>query len=189
MSNAIEKISVAEERMREQWGISAYDYSLRNQHVDLQDLLVVITQQRASAIEAEVEPLKDIITRRNDRLTKEGVVLQKLTELQALYTEDTTTMQISLSGTTNTLSLEEFWGILAEYGHEGGSGSTLKLSKSECEGLVTRCKNAIDEKNNAAQSDMTRLQAVVDRRDESYTTATSLMTSVSDTRAALIKQL
>ena len=33
---------------------------------------------------------------------------------------------------------------------------------------------------------MSRLQSLVDRRDESYSTATNLMTSISDTRSNLM---
>jgi hypothetical protein len=36
---------------------------------------------------------------------------------------------------------------------------------------------------------MSRLQSLVDRRDESYSTATNLMTHVSDTRSNLIRNL
>ena len=36
---------------------------------------------------------------------------------------------------------------------------------------------------------MTRLQSLVDRRDESFTTATTLMTNVSDTRDNAIKNM
>ncbi len=43
--------------------------------------------------------------------------------------------------------------------------------------------------NNEAQTDMTRLQSLVDRRDESYSTATNLMASISDTRANVIRNM
>ena len=36
---------------------------------------------------------------------------------------------------------------------------------------------------------MTRLQSLVDKRDESYSTATSLMQEVGDTRANTIKNM
>jgi hypothetical protein len=42
---------------------------------------------------------------------------------------------------------------------------------------------------NEAQTDMTRLQSLVDRRDESYSTATNLMTSISDTRSNVIRNM
>ena len=47
----------------------------------------------------------------------------------------------------------------------------------------------IDSRNNEAQTDKTRLQSLVDRRDESYSTATNLMSAVSDTRSNLIRNL
>ena len=50
-------------------------------------------------------------------------------------------------------------------------------------------KSEIDGLNNKSQTDMSRLQSLVDRRDESYSTATNLMTNVSDTRSNLIRNL
>ena len=50
-------------------------------------------------------------------------------------------------------------------------------------------KTKIDGLNNESQTDMSRLQSLVDRRDESYSTATNLMTSISDTRSNLIRNL
>ena len=39
-------------------------------------------------------------------------------------------------------------------------------------------KSKIDSCNNQSQTDMTRLQSLVDRRDQSFTSATELMTNV-----------
>jgi hypothetical protein len=55
--------------------------------------------------------------------------------------------------------------------------------------MIQALKSMIDSRNNKAQTDMTRLQQLVDRRDESFSTASSLMTSVSDTRGNLIRNL
>ena len=57
------------------------------------------------------------------------------------------------------------------------------------EGIIQKLKSVIDGQNNQAQTDMTRLQSLVDRRDESYSTATNLMTAISDTRGNLIQNL
>ena len=62
-------------------------------------------------------------------------------------------------------------------------------TKASVEGMISMLKNMIDSRNNESQTDMTRLQSLVDRRDESYSTATNLMTSVSDTRSNLIRNL
>ena len=50
-------------------------------------------------------------------------------------------------------------------------------------------KSKIDSCNNQSQTDMTRLQSLVDRRDQAFTTATELMTNVSDTRGNLISNI
>jgi hypothetical protein len=50
-------------------------------------------------------------------------------------------------------------------------------------------KSKVDGLNNESQTDMTRLQSLVDRRDESFSTATNLMSTVSDTRSNLIRNL
>lgn len=195
MANTAEQIgrlSVAEDRFMSNWGVKVYDYSHKGVHVDLQDMLVSIAQRRALAIEDEVIPLQTIISRRNERLEKYGRVLSKLTELQVRYAGDITQGEsVSLSGILSSdFSSDDFKKIMKSIGYEGVvSGSTLAMSKSAVEGAVARIKSNIDEMNNQAQKDMTRLQAVVDRRDESFSTATSLMTSVSDTRSSTIKNM
>lgn len=190
VSNPIERIAVAEDRFDELWGVKAYDYNYNKVHVDLQDMLVAITQKRAASIEDEVKPLQEIITRRNKRLENYGIVLQKLTELQAKYTGSKTSGEdVDIGSVINDeFSESDFWAIMGELGVKG-SGSTLSMAKSSCEGTLSRCKNVIDGMNNDSQKDMTRLQSVVDRRDESYSTATTLMTAVSDTRGNLIKNM
>lgn len=68
-------------------------------------------------------------------------------------------------------------------------GKVYSANKKTIEGMLSRVKSEIDSLNNAAQADMTRLQSLVDRRDESYSTATNLMTSISDTRANVIRNM
>lgn len=195
MANTAEQIgrvAVAEDRFMSNWGVKVYDYSHKGVHVDLQDMLVSIAQRRALAIEDEVIPLQKIISKRNERLEKYGAVLSKLTELQTKYAGDVTQGEsVSLSGVIkSTFTADEFNAIMKSVGYDGVvKDTTLSMSKSAVEGAVARIKSNIDEMNNAAQKDMTRLQAVVDRRDESFSTATTLMTNVSDTRSSTIKNM
>ena len=62
-------------------------------------------------------------------------------------------------------------------------------SKSSVEEYIQLIKSRIDGLNNASQTDMSRLQSLVDRRDESFSTATNLMSAISDTRSNLIRNL
>lgn len=195
MAATIEKVRVADDRFGSQWGVRVNDYKLDGTMLDLQDLLVGVSQQRAYAIESEVWPLEEIISKRNTKLVNYGKVLQVLTELQSQFTEEDdpgVTRKVYIGSVlSDDFSATDFWAIMAELGRSGGSGTELELSatKSQTDGYVSRCKSNIDTMNNDAQKDMTRLQSVVDRRDESYSTATSLMSSVSDTRSSLIKNL
>lgn len=188
MSTTIDKIAVATDRITGEWGVNAYDYNLNGVHRDLQDLLVVISQNRATAIEDEVQPLQEIINRRNQRLEKYGTVLAKLTELQGMFTnEDTGTKSVGIG---NTITSDDFAAVMKAIGYDGFlENGTLSMNKSGCDGAVSRIKSSVDEMNNAAQKDMTRLQSIVDRRDEAFSTATTMMTAVSDTRSSLIKNL
>ena len=63
------------------------------------------------------------------------------------------------------------------------------MNKKTLEGMLSRVKPEIDGVNNEAQTDMTRLQSLVDCRDESYSTATNLMTSIFDTRSNVIRNM
>ena len=67
--------------------------------------------------------------------------------------------------------------------------TNLKMTKSEVEYWLQMVKSKIDSLNNAAEKDMTRLESLVDRRDEAYSTASDLMSEVSDTRSNLIGNL
>jgi hypothetical protein len=67
--------------------------------------------------------------------------------------------------------------------------SQYSMNKKTLEGMLSLVKSEIDGLNNESQTDMTRLQSLVDRRDESYSTATDLMTSISDTRSNVIRNM
>ena len=62
-------------------------------------------------------------------------------------------------------------------------------TKAQLDGIVSKLKNVIDSENNASEKDMSRLQSLVDRRDEAYSTASDLMSSISSTRDNAIGNL
>ena len=55
--------------------------------------------------------------------------------------------------------------------------------------MCEELKSMIDARNNESQKDMKRLESLVDRRDEAFSTATDLMSEISDTRSTLIGNL
>lgn len=189
------------------WGVSVKDYTLNDVQTDLQDLLVAVSKQRANAVEQEVTPLSKRMEARNDLLEKFGNALAELTKIQASFKSDdpgskdmsgwissstvdllktlgyspTTIANISEGDYKDNEKRPDFYYSSADRGYSA--------NKKTIEGMIQSVKSKIDGLNTDAQSDMTRLQSLVDRRDEAYSTATNLMTDVSDTRSNAIRNM
>ena len=177
------------------WGVSFSDYKVDGRQVDFQDLMIAISEKRAVTVEGEVTPLTTRIRARNVELDKLGSLLAIFTKTQADFPSDASGGdRKQVSGITS-----DQWALLREaYVKRGGTdpGETWDdgwansgWTKSSVEGMIQALKSMIDARNNKAQTDMTRLQQLVDRRDESFSTASTLMTAVSDTRSNLIRNL
>ena len=194
------------------WGVKAGDYNVtlnsKTDTMDFQDLLVKFSKNRAVAVEGEVNPLTVRINQRNKRLDELGEVLSELTKIQTEFESDDTgdrDMHSWMSNKTGAV-LESLGYTPKYYATEGdrpkdnedradfykagwAGENCYSANKKTLEGMLSRVKSEIDSLNNAAQTDMTRLQSLIDRRDESYSTATNLMTSVSDTRSNVIRNM
>jgi hypothetical protein len=183
----IESVHVAE-NLTAMWGINAYEYKIedaantsRKVQVDFQDLMVAISERRATVVEGEIVPLSTRMRDRNATLDKLGTALSELTAAQAtLKSEATGSDSSSYTFTDATKTTVK---------KLTGNNLDNNETKKWLEYFVQRVKSKIDGLNNDSQTDMTRLQSLVDRRDESYSTATNLMTDISDTRSNLIRNL
>ena len=179
----IERINVGTERLCS-WGITANDYEMDGKQVDFQDLLVNVSKLRAAKVEAETSPLSTRIRAHNSLLDNLGEALSALSGAQAAFTSDSNgDATTSVTFTSNSVK------ALKACGQTSISAGTTTLKKRKVEELVQLVKSKIDSYNNQSQTDMTRLQSLVDRRDQSYSAATDLMTSVSDTRSNLISNI
>lgn len=177
-----------------EWGVAVCDYTMvvtvngteQTKQVDFQDLLINISEQRAATVEKQIEPMSTRMSTRNRKLDNLGAALAIVADIQSKFTDaDDTGNQTS----TATLTAEAKAG-LALVGYTGGTvGSQLTLNKAQAEYYQQLLKTELDSLNNASSKDMTRLQSLVDKRDESYSTATSLMQAVADTRANTIKNM
>ena len=179
----IERINVGTERLCS-WGITANDYKMNGKQVDFQDLLVNVSKFRATKVEAEIQPLSTRIRARNSLMDNLGEALSALSGAQAAFSSSD-----GGSATTNVTFTAGTVKALKACGQTTYSQGTHSLTKRKVEELVQLVKSKIDSFNNQSQTDMTRLQSLVDRRDQSFSTATDLMTSVSDTRSNLISNI
>ena len=183
----IESVHVAE-NLTSMWGIKAYEYKIAEANtynekiqVDFQDLMVALSERRAAVVEGEIVPLSTRVRDRNSALDKLGTTLSELTAAQATLSSEAT----GSSASSYTFSDAAKTTVKKLTGYNLDDNETKKW----LEYFVQRVKSKIDGLNNESQTDMTRLQSLVDRRDESYSTATNLMTDVSDTRSNLIRNL
>ena len=180
--------------LNENWGVTFNDYSIKTKtdgangavntttvSADFQDLMVSVSEHRAVTVEDEVTPMAQRMRDRNKFLDELGTALADLTKQQASYKSDAEGDDTTDTGISNA-SIK----IIKK---ATGETPSSKMTKKNNEYFIQRIKSAIDGLNNAAQTDMTRLQSLVDRRDESYSTATNLMTEISDTRGNLIRNL
>lgn len=190
--------------IKSRWGITANEYTIGGKRVDLQDLMVAVSKRRAVAVEGEVAPQATRIRERNDKLDRLGQALADLTGFQAGFTKDETGEDdghgwFKLSTANELKALGFYWSVAASLDNDRkkrpdfycltGNQTQFSAKKKIVEQMVQSVKSKIDALNNEAQLDMSRLQQLVDRRDESYSTATNLMTAISDTRANLIRAL
>ena len=192
------------------WGANAVfsDYTVDGKQVDFQDLMIAISEKRAVTVEGEVKPLTTRITNRNKELDKLGNVLSELTSIQASFDSDAKgakDMGGWMSNTTGDYLRYTLGYSCTVYASSGDrpddsekranfyyanwANPHYSANKQTIEGMIQKVKSTIDGLNNKAQTDMTRLQSLVDRRDESYSTASNLMSAVSDTRSNLIRNL
>ena len=168
--------------LSQSWGVQFGDFFLDGKHLDFQDVLIAIAERRATSVEKEVTPLSTKIQVRNAVLEDLGNVLAALTKLHPQFSS--AAKASDRSGTLQQTSKDI---LIAVFGTL--DWSDLKMTKYEVEEWLQKVKSKIDALNNEAQKDMTRLESLVNRRDEAFSTASDLMSKVGDTRSNLIRNL
>ena len=176
----IDNVQVAQD-LTALWGVNAYEYKIDGQQVDFQDLMIKVSERRAVTVEGEVAPLTTRIRARNKDLEILGKALSELSAAQATLKSD--------AGGDDHSTYSFSADVRARVKELTGTNLDNNETKKWIEYFTQRVKSKIDGLNNESQTDMSRLQSLVDRRDESYSTATNLMTAVSDPRATLIRNL
>ena len=164
------------------WGATFGDYKLDGKGIDFQDIMVKISENRATAVEGEVKPLATRITNRNEALEALGNVLADLTKLQAQFDSDA--KGSARKGSLQSSSKEKLVEVFGSLDFD-----RLDMTKYEVEEWLQKVKSKIDALNNEAQKDMTRLESLVNRRDEAFSSASDLMSKIGDTRSNLIRNL
>lgn len=181
MADHIESIEIAPDIYRSRWNVRINDYAVNSVARDFETLLVDFSTNRASTIEKQVKPIETRVRARNARLSDLGQLLSDLSRIQQ-----------ELAGDEHEASAEgklkdDLVPIMNSLDSTVLSGSAI--TKSNCEKAIQLVKTEIDRLNNESQSDMNTLQSLVDKRDESFSTASSIMQAVSDCRSTAIRNI
>jgi len=181
------------------WGLSALDYAYKDYdratakfntlRVDFQDLMVCVGARRAAVVEAEIRPMSTRMRTRNNYLSDLSGILARLTTTQSSFDgDDSGSTEKEVAGMTDD-QLSMLNAINGANGLVYKKDGKFYTTKAKCEGAVQAVKGEMDKENNSSQTDMTRLQSLVDARDDSYSTTTNIMSAISDTRSNLIGNL
>ena len=193
MSDSIEKVAIQGTGMEDRWGIQVFDYRMEKvsgegkTQVDFRDLTTYIAERRAVEIEKEIQPLSQRITKRNDRLEIVGKATSEMAAFTAKLPSDPDASQNATSYVSSKTAdlLRELSG--GQINLTGDQDNTM--SKADIDKATQLLKTENDKLNNEAQLDMNRMQGIVQQRDNSYNTATSMMTSISDSVSNAIKSM
>ena len=185
----IELDEFAPNTFRRLWGVQICDYVVDGAKADFETLVVRYAMKRATTIESEVDPVSKIVNKRNAELSELGLLLSELSRIQADLSgeehaaSETVTLKDNYAETLRKL------GTPADPAPIGGSPGAYTISKSGVEKAIQMVKTRMDKLNNESSRDMSRLQSLVDKRDESFSNASTLMQSVSGTRDNSIRNM
>lgn len=191
MAEAISGIEVDGNSLN-QWNATFYEYdyvdpvkgvvTADTAGIDLETLTIRVANRRATVIESQVEPMSVRMNQRNRELDYLGEALADMSGFSAKFVANDDGVYEDV---TSNISAEGVKG-LALVGVTVSEGSNT-LSKDKVDSWTQKLKTAMDSRNNATSLDMSRLESLVDRRDEAYSTSSSLSQKIAETRNTTIK--
>ena len=192
MADLIQTDEFAPNTFRRLWGVQIVDYIVGGVKSDFESLVVKYAMKRATTVEGEVTPLSDIVQKRNEKLSRLGNALSELSKAQSELSpdskkpEDSATVNQDAYDVLNELTNGIDNPIVKD---SSTTPPSYSVTKANCEKAIQKIKTAMDKLNNESSRDMSRLQSRVDKRDESYSNASSLMQAVSGCRDTAIRNM
>ncbi len=155
--------------------------------VEFSTMLLAVSLRRANAVEGEVLPVSKSVTDRNGQLDELGKALSAASNIQAQTQKESPAVTVTDNSNGPIVNNALLKYKLAKSGD--GVVNDYTYTPGEAAQAVQLLKSHIDNLNNEAQADMTRLQSLVDKRDEAYNLGSDLMSSVSDSRSTAIRNI
>lgn len=154
--------------------------------LDFATMLLTVSLSRASRVEDEVTPQAKQIEQRNAALEELGKALSAASNVQAQTQRESP----PVNATDNT-NVPIAVNALKKYYTSVPTGITNDntFTPGEASQAVQLLKSKIDNYNNLSQTDMTRLQSLIDKRDDAYSLGSDLVSGVSDSISATIRNI
>ena len=189
-NHEITAIEVKGTGFNERWNISMLEYEMlvdgKRQMVDFQDLMVNVAENQALAIEQEVQPEATRIQKRTNRLK---IVGDAMAELSAFKFDTKDNSNPSASGKITQPTQDILNELTNSTWGRGYAGNSVTLYKSEVDSGNQYLKSESDKLNNDQQLAMSRLESLVQGRDQNFNMASTLMQHVSEARGSTIKSM
>ena len=185
--------------VRSYYKVGGVDSAVNGMPLTIEDLVTLLAVKRANILEKEITPMAKIIEARNERIEDLGTLLASIaatqSKLEAQEEGDDNSKDckglcyyLKLYFTDTELSEAN---LLSWCNNHNNINDNCSSKKSD--GYIASAnqlvKAKIDSLNNDAQSDLSRMDNLVSKRDEAYTLSTDLLSKFSDGRSSILNNM
>ena len=185
--------------VRSYYKVDGVDTNVNGMPLTIEDLVTLLAVKRANVLEKEITPMAKIIEARNERIEDLGTLLASIAATQSK-------LESQEEGDDNSFNCKGLCYYLKQYFTDSelseanllswcNSHNTINdnCSSKKSDGYIASAnqlvKAKIDALNNDAQSDLSRMDNLVSKRDEAYTLSTDLLSKFSDGRSAILNNM
>ena len=185
--------------VRSYYKVDGVDSGVNGMPLTVEDLVTLLTVKRANILEREITPMAKIIDARNKRIEDLGTLLASVAQTQSK-------LESQEEGDDNSYECKGLCYYLKQYftddelseanllnwcnSHNNPTdGCSSKKSHGYIASANQLIKAKIDSLNNDAQSDLSRMDNLVSKRDEAYTLSTDLLSKFSDGRSSILNNM
>jgi hypothetical protein len=175
------------------YGVQQKDYTVKGaQHCDYIKAATAAMFQEAGAIEKETAAYAAVLEARQEKLDELGWALSVLVEaLASMKTKNQKSKDLSAADPDLVKASQ----ILDKYRRDSNSDMRLpvngdnKVRRDDATSAQSALQYEIDYETNEMQQDMVSLQSLVSKRDNAFSTASSLVQKINSTASSLIGNL
>ena len=185
--------------VRSYYKVDGVDTNVNGMPLTIEDLVTLLAVKRANVLEKEITPMAKIIEARNERIEDLGTLLASIAATQSK-------LEAQEEGDDKSFPCKGLGYYLKKYFTDSELGEANLLGwvnshtsindncdSKKSDGYIASAnqlvKAKIDSLNNDAQSDLSRMDNLVSKRDEAYTLSTDLLSKFSDGRSSILNNM